>query len=131
MALDLINGRNMGFLEKFGLKKNTPLEKGVEESRNGLLSKLGKIIAGKGQVDDAILDELEEVLIASDVGVKTTLDIIRRIEARVAKDKYVTKDELNTLLRDEIIGLLMENPLNVLLNLTPISQRFLIILVVG
>lgn len=101
----------MGFLEKLGFKKNTPLEKGVEESRNGLLNKLGKAIAGKDQIDDAILDELEEILITSDVGVKTTLDIIRRIEERVSKDKYVTKEELNTLLRDEIIGLLMENPI--------------------
>ena len=100
----------MGFLEKLGAKKNTTLEKGVEESRNGLLNKLGKAIAGKDQIDDAILDELEEILITSDVGVKTTLDIIRRIEERVSRDKYVTKEELNTLLRDEIIGLLMENP---------------------
>ena len=102
----------MGFLEKFGLKKNTPLEKGVEESRNGLLSKLGKVITGKGQIDDAILDELEEVLIASDVGVKTTLDIIRRLEERVSRDKYVNKEELNTMLREEIIGLLIKNPLD-------------------
>ena len=102
----------MGFLEKFGLKKNTPLEKGVEESRNGLLSKLGKVIAGKGQIDDAILDELEEVLIASDVGVKTTLDIIRRLEERVSRDKYVNKEELNTMLRNEIIGLLIKNPID-------------------
>tara|TARA_B100000575_G_scaffold14385_1_gene10231 strand:- start:684 stop:1637 length:954 start_codon:yes stop_codon:yes gene_type:complete len=100
----------MGFLEKFGLKKNTSLEKGVEESRNGLLSKLGKVIAGKGQIDEAILDELEEVLIASDVGVKTTLDIIRRLEERVSRDKYVNKEELNTMLRNEIIGLLIKNP---------------------
>ena len=100
----------MGFLEKLGFNKNTTLEKGVEESRNGLLNKLGKAIAGKDQIDDAILDELEEILITSDVGVKTTLDIIRRIEERVSRDKYVTKEELNTLLRDEIIGLLMENP---------------------
>ena len=93
----------MGFLEKLGFKKNTTLEKGVEESRNGLLNKLGKAIAGKDQIDDAILDELEEILITSDVGVKTTLDIIRRIEERVSREKYVTKEELNTLLRDEII----------------------------
>lgn len=100
----------MGFLEKLGLKKNTSLEKGVEESRNGLLNKLGRAVAGKDQIDEAILDELEEILITSDVGVKTTLDIIRRIEERVSRDKYVTKEELNTLLRDEIIGLLMESP---------------------
>lgn len=101
----------MGFLEKLGFKKNTTLEKGVEESRNGLLNKLGKVIAGKDQIDNAILDELEEILITSDVGVKTTLDIIRRIEERVSRDKYVTKEEFNTLLRDEIIGILIENPI--------------------
>ena len=100
----------MGFLEKLGFKNNTTLEKGVQESRNGLLNKLGKAIAGKNQIDDAILDELEEILITSDVGVKTTLNIIRRIEERVSRDKYVTKEELNTLLRDEIICLLMESP---------------------
>ena len=66
----------MGFLEKLGFKKNTTLEKGVEESRNRLLNKLGKAIAGKDQIDDAILDELEEILITSDVGVDTTLKII-------------------------------------------------------
>lgn len=122
----------MGFLEKLGFKKNITLEKGVEESRNGLLNKLGKAIAGKDQIDDAILDELEEILITSDVGVKTTLDIIRRIETRVAKDKYVTKDELNTLLRDEIIGLLMENPIERSAEFdTDFSETPHIILIVG
>ena len=122
----------MGFLEKLGFKKNITLEKGVEESRNGLLNKLGKAIAGKDQIDDAILDELEEILITSDVGVKTTLDIIRRIETRVTKDKYVTKDELNTLLRDEIIGLLMENPIERSAEFdTDFSETPHIILIVG
>ena len=122
----------MGFLEKLGFKKNITLERGVEESRNGLLNKLGKAIAGKDQIDDAILDELEEILITSDVGVKTTLDIIRRIETRVAKDKYVTKDELNTLLRDEIIGLLMENPIERSAEFdTDFSETPHIILIVG
>ena len=100
----------MGFLEKLGFKKNPGLEQGVEESRTGLLNKISKAIAGKDTVDDDVLDELEEILITSDVGVRTTLEIIRRIESRVSRDKYVSKDELNTLLRDEIIGLLMENP---------------------
>jgi fused signal recognition particle receptor len=100
----------MGFLEKLGFKKNPTLEEGVEESRSGLLNKISKAIAGKDTVDDEVLDELEEILITSDVGVRTTIEIIKRIEARVSRDKYVTKDELNTLLRDEIIGLLMENP---------------------
>lgn len=100
----------MGFLEKLGFKKNPTLEEGVEESRSGLLNKISKAIAGKDTVDDEVLDELEEILITSDVGVRTTIEIIKRIEARVSRDKYVTKDELNTLLRDEIIGLLMKNP---------------------
>ena len=100
----------MGFLEKLGFKKNPTLEEGVEESRSGLLNKISKAIAGKDTVDDEVLDELEEILITSDVGVRTTIEIIKRIEARVSRDKYVTKDELNSLLRDEIIGLLMKNP---------------------
>lgn len=100
----------MGFLEKLGFKKTPTLEEGVEESRSGLLNKISKAIAGKDTVDDEVLDELEEILITSDVGVRTTIEIIKRIEARVSRDKYVTKDELNSLLRDEIIGLLMENP---------------------
>jgi fused signal recognition particle receptor len=100
----------MGFLEKLGFKKTPTLEEGVEESRSGLLNKISKAIAGKDTVDDEVLDELEEILITSDVGVRTTIEIIKRIEARVSRDKYVTKDELNSLLRDEIIGLLMKNP---------------------
>lgn len=122
----------MGFLEKFGFKKNASLEKGVEKSRNGLLSKLGIAIAGRGQIDDAVLDELEEILITSDVGVKTTLDIIGHLKKRVSQNKYVTKEELNTLLRDEIIGLLMKNPIEHSANFDaqfPVTPH--IILVVG
>ena len=99
----------MGFLEKLGLKKKETLDKGVEKSRDGLLNKIGKAFVGKDKVDDAILDELEEILITSDVGVNTTIEIIRRIEARVAKDKYVTQDELQVMLREEIVNLLEDN----------------------
>jgi fused signal recognition particle receptor len=99
----------MGFLEKLGLKKKETLDKGVEKSRDGLLNKIGKAFVGKDKVDDAILDDLEEILITSDVGVNTTIDIIKRIEARVAKDKYVTQDELQTMLREEIVNLLENN----------------------
>lgn len=99
----------MGLFEKLGLKKKETLEEGVKKSREGLLNKIGKAFAGKDQVDDATLDELEEILITSDVGVKTTLEIIKRIEARVAKDKFVTQDELQDLLRDEIVHLLQDN----------------------
>ena len=99
----------MGFLEKLGFKKTESLQHGVEKSREGILGKLGKAFAGKDRVDDATLDELEDILITSDVGVKTTVDIINRIEARVARDKYVTQAELQNILREEIIALLQEN----------------------
>lgn len=99
----------MGFLEKLGLKKKEKVEKGVEKSREGLMSKLGKAIAGKDTVDAQVLDELEEILITSDVGVKTTIEIIDRIEARVAQDKYLNSSELNTILREEIIALLKDH----------------------
>lgn len=99
----------MGLLEKIGLKKKEKVEKGVEKSRTGIMEKLGKAIAGKDTVDAAVLDELEEILITSDVGVKTTLQIIDRIEARVAEDKYLNSSELNQLLREEIITLLKDH----------------------
>ncbi len=99
----------MGFLEKLGLKKKEKVEKGVEKSRTGIMEKLGKAIAGKDTVDAAVLDDLEEILITSDVGVKTTIQIIDRIEARVAKDKYLNSSELNTILKEEIIALLKDH----------------------
>ncbi len=99
----------MSWLNKLGLKKKEKLEQGVEKSRDGLLSKIGKSIAGKDQVDAATLDELEDALITSDVGVKTTVEIIDRIEARVAKDKFITQNDLQELMRDEIVALLKEN----------------------
>lgn len=99
----------MGFLEKLGLKKKEKVEKGVEKSRTGIMEKLGKAIAGKDTVDAEVLDKLEEILITSDVGVKTTVEIIDRIEARVAKDKYLNSSELNTILKEEIITLLKDH----------------------
>ncbi|AXI99529.1 fused signal recognition particle receptor [Cyclonatronum proteinivorum] len=100
----------MSFLEKLGFKKKEErLKDGLEKSRTGLLSKLGKAVIGKDTVDDEVLDDLEEVLITSDVGVATTLKIIRRIEARVKKDKYLNTSELQQILREEIIALLREN----------------------
>lgn len=99
----------MGFLEKLGFKREERLQEGLEKSREGILGKLGRAIAGKDKVDDEVLDELEEVLIRSDVGVPTTLKIIRRIEERVARDKYVGSGELQRILREEIIALLKEN----------------------
>lgn len=100
----------MGFFDKLGLKKKETLEQGVEKSRSGLLNKLGKALAGKDTVDDETLDELEEILITSDVGVKTTLEIIKRIEKRVARDKFVSQNELQVMLREEIVSLLQESP---------------------
>jgi fused signal recognition particle receptor len=99
----------MGLLDKLGLKKKEKLDKGVEKSREGLLNKIGKSIAGKDKVDDATLDELEDALISSDVGVKTTIEIINRLENRVARDKFITQSELQEILREEITDLLIEN----------------------
>ncbi len=99
----------MGLLDKLGLKKKETLDKGVEKSREGILNKLGRAFVGKDQVDDETLDELEEILITSDVGVATTLEIIKRIEARVAKDKFINQAELQSILREEIVHLLKEN----------------------
>ncbi len=85
------------------------LDKGLEKSKSSFFSKLSKAVAGKSKVDDDVLDNLEEILVSSDVGVTTTLKIITRIEARVAADKYLGTDELNRILREEIAALLSEN----------------------
>ncbi len=99
----------MGFFGLFNKKKKETLDKGLERSSQSFFSKLTKAIAGKSKVDDEVLDELEEVLITSDVGVPTTIKIIERIEERVARDKYVSTSELNTILKEEIAALLAEN----------------------
>jgi len=99
------------FKKIFSSKKKETLDKGLEKSNSSFFNKLSKAVAGKSKVDDAVLDNLEEVLVSSDVGVDTTLKIIDRIEARVAKDKYLGTDELNTILREEIAGLLSETNL--------------------
>ncbi len=96
------------FKKIFSKEKKETLDKGLEKSKTTFLSKLSKAVAGKSKVDDDVLDNLEEVLVSSDVGVDTTLKIIDRIEARVAKDKYLGTEELNKLLREEIAGLLSE-----------------------
>ncbi|HAC15788.1 MAG TPA: signal recognition particle-docking protein FtsY [Bacteroidetes bacterium] len=101
----------MGFLEKLGFKKKESLEAGLEKSREGIVGKLSRAIAGKDKVDDEVLDDLEEILIRSDVGVPTTLKIIKRVEERVARDKYLNSSELQRILREEIITLLKENTL--------------------
>lgn len=99
----------MGIFGLFSKEKKDSLDKGLEKTKENIFSKIGKAVAGKSKVDDEILDELEEILITSDVGVNTTIKIIKRIEERVARDKYLGTDELNSLLREEIAGLLEEN----------------------
>ncbi|WP_010177525.1 signal recognition particle-docking protein FtsY [Aquimarina agarilytica] len=102
----------MGFFKKiFSKDKKESLDKGLEKSKTSFFSKLGKAVAGKSKVDDEVLDNLEEVLVSSDVGIKTTVKIIDRIEARVAKDKYLGTAELDQILREEIAGLLSETNL--------------------
>ncbi len=99
----------MGLFGIFNRNKKETLDRGLEKTKQSVFSKLARAVAGKSKVDDDVLDNLEEVLITSDVGVDTTLKIIRRIEDRVAKDKYVSVSELNRILLDEISGLLSEN----------------------
>ena len=102
----------MSFFKKiFSKEKKESLDKGLEKSKSSFFNKLSKVVAGKSKVDEVVLDNLEEVLVSSDVGVETTLKIIDRIEARVSKDKYLGTDELNVILRDEIAGLLSETNL--------------------
>ena len=104
----------MAFFGLFGKKKEEAqvaaekqdLDQGLERSRTGLFSKLARVVAGKSTVDDAVLDDLEEVLVTSDVGVETTLRIIERIQERVKRDKYVSTSELNGILRAEIASLM-------------------------
>ena len=99
----------MGIFGFFNKDKKETLDKGLEKTKTSVFDKLARAVAGKSKVDDDVLDDLEEVLISSDVGVDTTLKIIQRIEERVARDKYVSTSELNNILRDEIAALLAEN----------------------
>lgn len=99
----------MGIFGLFNKKKKETLDQGLEKTKQSVFSKLSRAVAGKSKVDDEVLDNLEEVLVTSDVGVDTTLKIIERIEQRVSRDKYVSTAELNSILRDEIAALLAEN----------------------
>ena len=102
----------MGLFSFFSRNKQEQkenLDRGLEKTKESFFGKLARAVAGKSKVDDDVLDELEEVLVTSDVGVDTTLNIIKRIEARVERDKYVSTNELNNILRDEIASLLTEN----------------------
>lgn len=97
------------FKKILGKESKEKLDEGLQKSKQSFFDKLSRSVAGKSKVDDEVLDNLEEVLITSDVGVETTLKVIKRIEERVARDKYVGTDELNRILREEIAGLLSEN----------------------
>ena len=99
----------MGIFGLFNKKEKETLDQGLEKTKQSVFTKLSRAIAGKSTVDDDVLDNLEEVLITSDVGVESTIKIIHRIEERVARDKYVSTDELNLILKEEIAGLLAEN----------------------
>lgn len=120
------------FKKLFSKEKKETLDKGLEKTKTTFFTKLSKAIAGKSKVDDQVLDNLEEVLISSDVGVVTTLKIIERIEARVLKDTYLGTDELNSILREEIAGLLAEtNAGNETDFTTPLDKKPYVIMVVG
>ncbi len=99
----------MGIFNFFNKAKKETLDEGLSKTKESVFSKISRAVAGKSKVDDEVLDNLEEVLITSDVGVETTLRIIERIEKRVAKDKYINTSELNAILKDEIAALLAEN----------------------
>ena len=99
----------MGFFDLFKKKNKETLDKGLAKTKESVFEKIARAVAGKSKVDDEVLDNLEDILISSDVGVDTTLKIIQRIEERVARDKYVGTDELNVILREEIAALLTEN----------------------
>jgi fused signal recognition particle receptor len=123
----------MGFLDKlFGKKEKESLDQGLQKTKEGFLAKITKAIAGKSAVDEEVLDKLEEALVSADVGIDTTLEIIARIEKRVAKDKYVNTSELNTILKQEIEAILVDAPEQSYANFqTPGSGKPFIILVVG
>ena len=122
----------MGIFSFFSKEKKETLDKGLSKTKENVFSKITRAIAGKSKVDDEVLDNLEEVLITSDVGVDTTLKIISRIEDRVARDKYVTTSELTAILREEIASLLTENHTEDLESFTvPEDKKPYVIMVVG
>lgn len=99
----------MGIFNFFSKEKKETLDQGLAKTKESVFSKISRAIVGKSKVDDEVLDNLEEILISSDVGVETTLAIIKRIEERVSKDKYINTSELNKILKEEIVALLSEN----------------------
>ena len=118
------------FKNIFKKEEKETLDKGLEKSRQGFFDKITKAVIGKSKVDDEVLDDLEEILIASDVGAATTIKIIQRIEERAARDKYVNTAELDKILREEISALLLENPHSKTGNIDEIKKPY-VIMVVG
>lgn len=122
----------MGLFDFFSKEKKESLDKGLEKTKTSMFSRIAKAVVGKTTVDADVLDELEEILVTSDVGVNTTLKIIQRLEARVARDKYVGTDELNRLLKEEIGVLLSENNTSGIADFsTPSGVKPYVIMVVG
>ena len=122
----------MGIFGFFSKEKKESLDQGLQKTNESLFSKLSKAVVGKSKVDEEVLDELEEILITSDVGVDTTIKIIRRIEDRVARDKYLNAGELDQILREEVAGLLEENNSQDLLDFDiPANKKPYVIMVVG
>lgn len=122
----------MAFFGLFNKEKKETLDKGLEKSKESVLSKIGRAIAGKSTIDDDVLDNLEEALITSDVGVETTLRIIERVQERVKRDKYVGTDELRQLLVDEIASMLQENNVEDVLDFSaPLPAKPYVVMVVG
>jgi fused signal recognition particle receptor len=122
----------MGIFSKFSKDKKEILDKGLEKTKTSLFTKLSKAVAGKSRVDEDVLDRLEETLVSSDIGVETTLRIIERLQSRAAKDKYIGTSELNSLLKDEIAQLLLENKAEDAAEFSiPIDTHPYVIMVVG
>lgn len=122
----------MGFFNLFSKEKKETLDKGLSKTKESVFGKIARAVAGKSKVDAEVLDNLEEVLITSDVGVETTLSIINRIEKRVASDKYINTQELNHILRDEIGALLNENHSEDMDDFdAPLQHKPYVIMVVG
>ncbi len=134
MGLFFLNFSTMALFGLFGKEKKQSLDQGLEKTSSNLFDKLNKAVLGKSKIDEDVLDDLEELLISSDVGVDTTLKIIKRIEARVARDKFVGTAELNKLLKEEVSGLLSETDRGQLIPddfFIPPNKKPYVILVVG
>jgi len=122
----------MALFKSFSKSNKDNLDKGLSKTKESIFKKLGRAVAGKSKVDETVLDNLEEVLITSDVGVETTLKIIERIEERVAREKYLGTEELNNILKEEITGLLEENNIEDMSDFDlPDTEKPYVIMVVG